>query len=87
MGFDRAPAAPEAAAVSVSRSQANRQSEGVDGHSVRSEVRHSVGDAAQGNGLRQRNDVLAAVARLAASGRVGEDTSCVAGTPAAGGSD
>ena len=44
---------------------------GLDGDPLRAQERHPLGDVAPGAGLRQRRDLLAALARLAAGGGVG----------------
>src|SRR5919205_203122 len=44
---------------------------GLDGYPLRAQERHPLGDVAPGDGLRQRRDLLAALARLAAGGRLG----------------
>jgi len=73
MGDRGAFASPtQAATVSIPRSEADREPQGTDRHRVRAEERHSVGDAAPGDGMRFGHDMLATSARLAAGRRVGE---------------
>lgn len=70
-----------AASFSISRPQADRQSSSDDGHSLRAPDRHWLGGPSAGNGLRLRNDVLAALARLDCGRRVGHDPSRLVGSP------
>lgn len=80
VGSDRAvDSAAPAAAVSSSRAKARRFTRVADGNSVRVAHGHPVGDAAAGDGVRQRNDVLAAPSRLARGRRVGAHPSPAAG--------
>ena len=53
------------------RSSASVGSSGTDGDHLRAEDRDRVGMAAAGNGLRQRDDVLAPTTRVAGGGGVG----------------
>lgn len=65
MGDNRTTTTPaEKAAVSLPRPQTGRQPRGTHRHSFRFDQRYWLGDASQGTGLRQRHDLLAAVARL-----------------------
>src|SRR5437868_1333910 len=65
------------AAVTARAAQAERRPaprarpRGFDGDPLRAQERHPLGDAAPGDGLRQRRDLLAALARLAAGRRLG----------------
>ena len=65
------------AAVTARAAQAERRPaprarpRGLDGYPLRAQERHPLGDVAPGDGLRQRRDLLAALARLAAGGRLG----------------
>ena len=68
MGTDRAAASgSEATKVSVSGSKANRQPKGANGHSLRAEEWHPVGDASARDGMRVWDDLLETSARLATS--------------------
>ena len=71
---DRITAAtqPQTAAVPQSGTQAPGRPQSPDRHSVRIEERHSLGDAAPGDGMRVGDDLLAPAAGLAASGSVGK---------------
>ena len=72
MSADRTiAAAAEATSAPIPRAQAVGRSCGVDRHPVRAAVRHTVGDAAPGNGLRLGHELLAPSARLAGSRRLG----------------
>ena len=69
---DRAAAArSQAKATKVSGAQVLGQPAGAHGDLVRAHVGHSLGDAAQGDGLRLGHDLLAAATRLAPSRGVG----------------
>lgn len=68
----------------VSRAQTVRRSRCADGHSVRAALRHPVGDAPAGNGLRLRHELLAPTARLAASRSLGPVARSTAGQTACG---
>ena len=58
-------------AAAQGRPAADPGSGGTDGYSVRADDRHSLGDAAAGDGLRLRDDLLATPSRLAESGGLG----------------
>lgn len=71
MDADRAPvAAKTAAPLQVPGTQAGRRPGGADGHPVRAQERHPLGNAASRARL-LRDDVLAALARLAAGRGLG----------------
>ena len=79
MGADRAhSSAAEAAAVPVHWTQADRKSSGADGDRFRPPHGDSLGGPAQGDGLRMRDDVLEAIARLASGRGVGRHPPCLA---------
>lgn len=61
MGRDRTAVAEEETPQAKSRSKAVMQPARVDGHFVRTEIRYSVGNAAQGDGMRLRHDLLASI--------------------------
>lgn len=82
VGGDRT-ADSETAPSPQGRAAAGQRSPGVNRDFVCAEDRHSVGVSAAGDGLRQRDDVLAAAARLAAGRRLGEAAPPIA-RPAAG---
>src|SRR2546421_7765174 len=66
------PAAVTAGAAETQGWTAPRgRARGLDGHHLRAQERHPLGDAAPGDGLWQWRDLLAALACLAAGGRVG----------------
>ena len=67
-----AAAGPQTPAVPQSGTQAPGRPQGVDRHTVRIEERHTLGDAAPGDGLRLWDDLLAPAAGLAASRSVAE---------------
>jgi len=76
VGADRAaPARAQAAAQALSRAQEARRPQSDDRDCVRAAFRHSLANAAAGNGVRLRDDVLEPSVRVAGSGRVGEDPS------------
>jgi transposase len=77
-------ATAQTSAASVSRTQTVRRSRCADGHPVRAAVRHPVGDAPAGNGLRLRHELLAPTARLAASRSLGSVARSTAGQIACG---
>ena len=70
------PAAAEATAAPVPWSETVGRSRGSDGHSLRAEDGHPVGGSALRDGVWIRDDVLAAVAGLAAGRGVGHDPPC-----------
>jgi transposase len=74
MGNHKAANPREKTKVSVSRAKTNIKSPGPDGDIVRVENRYWLGRPAAGDGLRLWNDLLASVARMAKSRRVGPDT-------------
>jgi hypothetical protein len=67
----RRPAAPARVAQAQRRPTARAGPRLLDRHHLRPEVRHPVGDAAPGDGVRLGHDLLAPLARLAASRRLG----------------
>ena len=67
MGTHRTTVAEETTTQTVQRPTTEGRSPGAHRHTVRVAIRHSLGDAAQGDGLRLRNDVLATAQILAAS--------------------
>ena len=69
MGDHRA-AVTAGATQTEGRPAARGRTRRLDGHHLRAQERHPLGDAAPGAGLRQRRDLLAPLARLAESGRV-----------------
>ena len=74
MGTDRADiAAAEAEAVEVSRSQAYGSPKGAHRDTVCAQERYSLGDAAEGDGLRLGDDLLAVPARVAGGRGMAED--------------
>ena len=66
-GNPPALAAPEAATQEEPWQEADGSASGIDGDPVRAEERHPLGDAAPGVGMRQRDELLALSARVAAS--------------------
>ena len=70
-GGDRTAVAGTAAGGPEGRAPRRREPGGSDRHSLCPEERHPVGDAPRRDGLRLRDDLLAAATRLARGGRLG----------------
>src|SRR2546423_4894269 len=85
MGDDRAAAAPAAAAQPQGGPPACGRPGLPDRRPVRAQDRYRLGGPAAGDGLRLRHDLLAALARLARSRRVGKTARDAAGPAAQGG--
>src|SRR3712207_9107466 len=78
------PPAPAPSATPEGRPSADRGSRGADRHPLRAQVGHPLGDAAAGDGLRLRHDLLAAPARPAGGGRLAGVPPYAARPPRAG---
>src|SRR3989304_1585297 len=74
MGNHKAVNPGEKTQVSASRAKANIKSRGPDGDIVRVENRYWLGRPAAGDGLWLRDGLLATIARMAKSRRVGQNT-------------
>ena len=77
LGFDRA-SFTQAATPSSGGTAAGSRSQGARGDSLRLTQRHSLGDAAPGNGLWEWDDLLATTSRLAEEKGLGETPSDLA---------
>lgn len=74
---------PRTSAPAQRGQAAGRRPQGADGHHLRAEERHALAFSAEGNELRLRTDVLAALEGMAEGRRLGHDAS-VASEPSAG---
>jgi transposase len=87
MGDSGTAVAEEAAAQAVSGAQAARRSQGFNRHFVHSQIRHAVGDVAEGDGLRLGDELLAQTPRLAGRRCLGSSASGTAQEVARSGPD
>jgi transposase len=74
MGNSKAVTAGEKTQISISRSKANIKSPGLDRDIIRVENRYWLGRPSTGDGMRLWDDLLASIARMAKSWRVGQNT-------------